>query len=46
MLDRGILRPIEQLELPRDQDISESDLELLNRGQYNGRYINDFVFLP
>lgn len=45
MLDGGRLSPIENFDETRDQAIPIDQLDSLNAGTYEGRYINNFVFV-
>lgn len=45
MLRDGRLVPIETFDPALDQAISEADIEILNHGAYQGRYVNNFIFI-
>jgi hypothetical protein len=45
MLDAGRLSPISNFDATRDQFIPADRVDNLNGGNYEGRYINNFVFV-
>lgn len=46
MLDQGRITSLNSFDPLVHQSISDANLQLLNRGKYRGRYVNNFIFVP